>query len=104
SASVAEVHSFTSDSRRSSSKMNPFSKSDWIFVALASYSPKTSGLEAGDTTSDMATVMPERVAQKKPASMKLSNASATSTLSYRSARSLMMLDKRLLSTVALTNG
>ena len=61
-------------------------------------------LAAGVATSEMEIVTPERVAQRKPASLSASSDAATSTLGYRSARSLTMTERRFLSTTPFSYG
>lgn len=53
---------------------------------------------SGTTTSEMATVTPDRVAQWKPEAFRLSSVAATTTFGYRSARSLTIWESCFLPT------
>ena len=57
---------------------------------------------SGVTTSEIEIVVPDRVAQWKPASFKASSVAATWTFWYRSARSLTIEESTFLSTSVFT--
>jgi len=61
--SVASVQMSMSSLRRSSSVIRPMSYWSWIFSALPSNSSRMPAFAGGATTSPIAIVTPERVAQ-----------------------------------------
>ncbi len=65
---------------------------------------RSRALFGGVVMSRVATVTPERVAQWKPASLMRSSAAATSTLGYRSARSLTIAESLPLSATPRRRG
>ena len=76
----------------------------WIFSASPSYFSRMAALASGATTSEIAMVTPEREAHLKPASLSASRLAPTSTLGYRSARSLTIAPSTFLSTTPLMYG
>ena len=58
----------------------------------------------GTTTSEIAIVTPDRVAQWKPASLSLSSVRATVTIGYRSARSFTIAACRFFGIGSFMNG
>ena len=79
-SSVAFVQIWMSSWRRSRSVVRPFSNCAVTFAACFSYFATISPLFGGVRMSESATVTPERVAQRKPASLIRSRVAATSVL------------------------
>src|SRR5690606_12690012 len=87
---VAWVQISMSSWRRSSSVIRP--RSYWVctLAALASYVSRKFALGGGVMTSEIATVVPDRVAQEKHMSLCASSEAARWALVYREARSMTM--------------
>ena len=79
-SAVAWVQISISSWRRSSSVIRPRSYSRCTLSARFSYVSRIAALFGGATTSSIAIVTPDLVAQWKPASLSASSAAATSTL------------------------
>ena len=103
-SSVALVQTSISSERRSSSAIRPLSYCDWTFSACSSYGARMDFLSMFEVMSEMATVIPERVAQLKPESLRLSSVSAATFFGYRSARSLTISESTSLPVTWATQG